>query len=83
MKSGQDIRWQRAQELLQENALDIPTMAACLGQDEDKLEAMLGHKPSRKIPDALAEQMEQTFCKPRGWLSQSDDGGISFDLFGA
>ncbi len=83
MKSGQDIRWQRAQELLQENALDIATMAACLGQDEHKLESMLGDKPSRKIPDALAEQMEQTFCKPRGWLSQSDDGGISFDLFGA
>jgi len=83
MKAGQDIRWQRAQELLQENALDIATMAACLGQDETKLQAMLSAQPSRKIPDALAEQIEQTFCKPRGWLSQSDDGGISFDLFGA
>lgn len=83
MKSGQDIRWQRAQELLQENALDIATMAACLGQDEQKLEAMLSDQPSRRIPDALAEQMEQTFCKPRGWMSQADDGGISFDLFGA
>lgn len=83
MKEGRDIRWQRAQDLMLENALDVATMAACLGQDESKLVAMLGDTPSRQIPDALAEQMEQTFSKPRGWLSQSGDGGIAFDLFGA
>ena len=82
MKSGQDVRWQRAQALMLENALDVATMAACLGQDEAKLGAMLGDQPTRKITDTLAELMEQTFSKPRGWLSQSDDGGISFDLFG-
>lgn len=82
MKAGHDIRWQRAQELMLENALDVATMAACLGQEESKLEAMLGASPSKKISDGLAELMEQTFSKPRGWLSQSDDGGISFDLFG-
>ncbi|MCD8521050.1 MAG: hypothetical protein LRY72_02085 [Saccharospirillaceae bacterium] len=81
--ADQDIRWRRAQELLHENALDVATMAACLGQDEDRLQAMLGEKPTRKITDALAAQMEQTFSKPKGWLDQSDDGGIAFDLFGA
>jgi len=79
----QDVRWQKAQELMLENALDIPTMAACLGQDEARLLAMLGEKASRKIPDALAEQMEQTFSKPKGWMDQSGDSGISYDLFGA
>lgn len=83
MKTGHDVRWQRAQELMLENALDVATMAACLGQEESKLEAMLGAAPTKKISDVLAELMEQTFSKPRGWLSQSDDGGISFDLFGS
>ena len=83
MMSKQDVRWQKAQELMRENALDVPTMAACLGQDEGRMGAMLGENPSKKIPDALAEQMEQTFSKPRGWLDQSQDCGITFDLFGA
>ncbi|WP_419811044.1 hypothetical protein [Bacterioplanoides sp.] len=81
--SDQGLRWQRAQELMLENALDVATMAACLGIDEQKLEAMLGDKPSRKISDSLAKQMEQTFSKPQGWLDQGDDGGITFDLFGS
>lgn len=81
--SDQGLRWQRAQELMLENALDVATMAACLGVDEQKLEAMLGNKPSRKISDSLAKQMEQTFSKPQGWLDQGDDGGITFDLFGS
>ena len=83
MMTDQDVRWHRAQELMRENALDIATMAACLGQDEMRLAAMVGEKPARRIPDALAALMEQTFSKPRGWLDQSDDGGITYDLFGA
>jgi plasmid maintenance system antidote protein VapI len=81
--ADQDIRWRQAQELMRENALDVATMAACLGQEEDRMLAMLGEKPTRKITDAVAAQMEQTFSKPKGWLDQSDDGGITFDLFGA
>ena len=77
------IRWQQAQLLLQENALDIDTMASCLGVESKKLETMLGAKPSRTISDALAQQMEQTFSKPQGWLSQTTDSGINYDLFGA
>ncbi|GGY53850.1 hypothetical protein GCM10011297_28200 [Bacterioplanes sanyensis] len=80
--NGQDMRWHKAQQLLDENALDVATMAACLGQAEDKLEGMLGADPRRAIPDKLARLMEQTFSKPEGWLDQGDDGGISYDLFG-
>ena len=77
------VRWQRVQELMLENALDVETMAACLGMDEVKLEAMIGESAKRKIPDSLAQQMEQTCSKPQGWLDQGDDGGITFDLFGS
>jgi len=77
------VRWQRVQELMLENALDVETMAACLGVDEVKLEAMIGESAKRKIPDSLAQQMEQTFSKPQGWLDRGDDGGITFDLFGS
>ena len=79
----QGVRWQRVQELMLENALDVTTLAACLGVDEIKLEAMVGEGAKRKIPDSLANQMEQTFSKPKGWLDQGDDGGITFDLFGS
>ncbi len=81
--ADQNVRWHRAQELMLENALDVETMAACLGQDDDRMQSMLGEKPTRKITDAVAAQMEQTFSKPKGWLDQSEDGGITFDLFGA
>ena len=79
----QNVRWQRVQELMLENALDVETLAACLGVDEDKLGAMVGEGAKRKIADSLARQMEQTFSKPQGWLDQGDDGGITFDLFGS
>jgi len=81
--SDQGTRWHQAQELMLENALDVATMAACLGVDEAKLESMIGPQAKRKIPDSLAQQMEQTFSKPQGWLDQGDDGGIAFDLFGS
>lgn len=81
--SEKGVRWQRVQELMLENALDIETMAACLGVDEVKLQAMIGESAKRKIPDSLAQQMEQTFSKPQGWLDHGDDGGITFDLFGS
>lgn len=83
MSNDTDIRWARVQDLMQENALDVEILAACLGMDEAKLNAMVGLRPTRKISDALCAQMEQTFSKPQGWLSQTDDGGITFDLFGA
>jgi len=79
----QEVRRQRVQELMLENALDVETLAACLGVDEDKLDAMVGEGAKRKISDSLARQMEQTFSKPQGWLDQGDDGGITFDLFGS
>ncbi|ASP40035.1 hypothetical protein CHH28_15745 [Bacterioplanes sanyensis] len=82
MMKNHDVRWHKAQQLLDENALDIATMAACLGEEEARLNTMLTDAPSRSIPDKLARQMEQTFSKPGGWLDQHDDGGISFDLFG-
>ena len=83
MANSQKIRWQRAQQLLDENALDIPTMAACLGVEEERLQQQLQTNPSRAISDSLAQKMEQTFSKPAGWLSQLDDGGINYDLFGS
>lgn len=83
MNYSQDIRWQKARQLLLENALDVATMAACLGQDEEKLNAMIGDSPRKAISDALAVQMEQTFSKPQGWMSQQGVGGQEYDLFGA
>lgn len=67
---------------MQENALDVALMAACLAVDETLLQAMLAERPTRKIPDALARTMEQTFSKPLGWLDCVDDGGIAYDLLG-
>ena len=83
MANQANVRWQKANLLLLENALDIETMAACLGHDDTKLKQMLGDNPTRKISDALALQMEQTFSKPLGWLSQPEDGVLSYDLFGS
>ena len=67
---------------MRENAIDIMELAACLGVDEHKLDAMIGEKSNRQLTDALARLMEQTFSKPAGWLDSAEDGGISFDLFG-
>ncbi len=83
MANEANIRWQKANSLLLENALDVETMAACLGQDEKKLRQMLAENPSRNISDALAVQIEQTFSKPLGWLSQPENGVTSYDLFGS
>ena len=82
MKNDQGVRRQRCALLMQENALDVSLMAACLALDESVLLAMLADRPTRKIPDQLARVMEQTFSKPLGWLDQTDDGGIAYDLFG-
>ena len=76
------IRQQQAQLLMRENAIDVLELAACLGLDEDKLDAMVGESPSRQLTDALTRLMEQTFSKPIGWMDNVEDGGISFDLFG-
>ena len=82
MSSKKIIRQQQAQLLMRENAIDIMELAACLGVDEHKLDAMIGEKYNRQLTDALARLMEQTFSKPTGWLDSAEDGGISFDLFG-
>ncbi len=76
------IRQQQAQRLMRENAIDVLALAACLGMDEEKLAAMVGENASRQITDALARLMEQTFNKPIGWMDNTEDGGIRFDLFG-
>lgn len=76
------IRQQQAQQLMRENAIGVLELAACIGQDEQKLEAMVGEKPTRQLTDALARLMEQTFSKPVGWMDSQEDGGISYDLFG-
>lgn len=84
-------RWQKAQQLMLENALDIEGFAACLGKDSAQLIKMVGDVESacagsKKISDGLARLMEQTFSKPLGWmdsgLAKSSQADISFDLFG-
>jgi hypothetical protein len=76
------IRQQQAQALMRENAIGIMELAACLGLDEVKLEAMVGEGATRQLSDSSARLMEQTFSKPAGWMDSNEDGGISFDLFG-
>lgn len=82
MSTKKRIRQQQTQLLMRENAIGMTELAACLGLDEDKLEAMVGESPNRQLTDALARLMEQTFSKPIGWLDNSEDGGINYDLFG-
>jgi hypothetical protein len=82
VKNKQLIRQQQAQLLMRENAISIVELAACLGADEKKLEAMVGEHATKTLTDTLARLMEQTFSKPAGWLDSAEDGGISFDLFG-
>ena len=82
MSNKKIIRQQQAQLLMRENAISMMELAACLGLDEKKLEAMIGEKSSRQLTDSLARLMEQTFSKPAGWMDSAEDGGISFDLFG-
>lgn len=76
------VRQQQAQLLMRENAISVLELAACIGQDKGRLEAMVGDNPSRQLPDSIARLMEQTFSKPAGWMDSDSDGGISFDLFG-
>lgn len=82
MSNNMIIRQQQAQLLMRENAISILELAACLGLDENKLDAMVGESPSRQLTDTLARLIEQTFSKPAGWMDSAEDGGISFDLFG-
>ncbi len=82
MKDKKIIRQQQAQVLMRENAIGIMELATCIGQDEVKLAAMVGDKPTRALTDSIARVMEQTFSKPAGWMDSSEDGGINFDLFG-
>lgn len=82
MNNKQLTRQQQAQLLMRENAISVMELAACLGTDEKKLEAMVGEQATKALTDALARLMEQTFSKPSGWLDSAEDGGISFDLFG-
>jgi len=82
MKNIKIIRQQQAQILMRENAIGIMELALCIGQDENKLEAMIGENPTRSLSDSLARVIEQTFSKPSGWMDNAEDGGISFDLFG-
>ncbi len=82
MKNIKIIRQQQAHILMRENAISVMELALCIGQDENKLEAMVGENPTRSLSDSLARVIEQTFSKPSGWMDNAEDGGISFDLFG-
>jgi len=79
-----DIRRLNAVAIMQENALDEMAFAMCLGKEEDQILALLSGDSKKKIGDALARLMEQTFSKPKLWLDQGDleSEGPSFDLFG-
>jgi len=79
-----DIRRLNAVAIMQENALDEVSFAMCLGKDEDQILALLSNDSKKKIGDALARLMEQTFSKPKLWLDQGEleNAGPSFDLFG-
>ena len=69
---------------MQENALDEVSFAMCLGKEEDQMMDLLSSHSKKKIGDALARLMEQTFSKPRLWLDRSEleNAGPSYDLFG-
>jgi hypothetical protein len=82
MSDKKEIRHQQAQLLMRENAIGIMELAACIGFDEGKLDAMVGEKATKLLPDSAARLIEQTFSKPIGWMDNVEDGGISFDLFG-
>ncbi len=81
-----DIRRQNALLIMRENALDEISFALCLGKDEVQIMDMLTTSGKKKIGDALARLMEQTFSKPNLWLDQlaaeDDSAGPSYDLFG-
>ena len=84
-----EVRRLNALAIMRENALDEMSFALCLGKDEDQIAALLAEGTNKKIGDALARLMEQSFSKPKLWLDQgqgsADDGssgGPSFDLFG-
>ena len=83
MNKLQETRWHNTHLVLKENALDVETFAMCLGVDDVKLKKMIDSPEHSKITDALAKKIEQTFSKPEGWLSQAENGLITFDLFGA
>lgn len=82
MSNKKVIRQQQAQLLMRENAIGMMELAACMGLDESKLDAMVGEKATKQLSDSAARLMEQTFSKPIGWMDSGEDGGISFDLFG-
>jgi hypothetical protein len=82
MSDKKEIRHQQAQLLMRENAIGIMELAACIGFDKGKLDAMVGEKATKLLPNSAARLIEQTFSKPIGWMDNVEDGGISFDLFG-
>ena len=82
MSNKRVIRQQQAELLMRENAIGVLELAACIGFDEGKLESMIGVRATKQLPDSAARLIEQTFSKPIGWMDSTDDGGISFDLFG-
>lgn len=80
-----EIRRLNALAIMRENALDEMGFALCLGKEEAFMESVLALGTSKKINDALARLMEQTFSKPNLWLDHKEgrgQAGPSFDLFG-
>lgn len=71
----------KLQELLKENAIGEEEFAFCLGIEVTVAEQLCQGK--RKLTAKLARQIEQTFSKPKNWLSVDDDSeGPNYDLFG-
>lgn len=80
-----ETRRLNALTIMRENALDEMGFALCLGKEEDYMVSVLAMGSSKKISDALARLMEQTFSKPGLWLDYKegqDQSGPSYDLFG-
>lgn len=80
-----ETRRLNALAIMRENALDEMGFALCLGKEEDFIVSVLAMGSSKKISDALARLMEQTFSKPGLWMDHKegqDQAGPSYDLFG-
>jgi len=80
-----ETRRLNALAIMRENALDEMGFALCLGKEEEYMAAVLALGTTKKINDALARLMEQTFSKPSLWMDHKDgsgQAGPSYDLFG-
>lgn len=73
---------EKLQLLLTENAIGEEEFAYCLGITEKQAKQFLSGQ--KTVSQSLARQIEQTFSKPKFWLSTEagEEEGPNFDLFG-